>query len=123
MARIWMERADPTRHADFMSTHSIGGVPIHTPRDPLLRPYVLLVTVCGFTFQFHSQAQVNDAIAFFARAIHPSSRQPNVVLEHYWHPWSQRLPKGLTAHSKRVRILSALHKAIRSPGVHRLPVT
>lgn len=111
MARIWTERADPKVHTDYMSTYIYDGVPVRKPRDNLLRSKVLLVDVCRFTFQFHSPEQLDEAIRFFSRRIHPSRRRPGVTLEHYWHPWSQRLPRGLVAQSKRVRVLTALRTA------------
>lgn len=119
MARIWTEASDPTRHVDYMSDWSVGGHRMRSPRDNLLRPQVLIVEVCGFRFEFHSRAQLEEAMQFFSQAIQPSSMQPDVTLEHHWHPWSQRLPKGLTAASKRLRILVALQRALASKTIGR----
>ena len=110
MPRIWTELSDPNRHVDFMSDWSIGGRLVTLPSDNLKRRNVLLVEVCQFTFQFHSLEQLNEAIDFFSRTVHPSSRIGGVELEHYWQPWSQRLPKGMTSQSRRVRVLAALRK-------------
>jgi hypothetical protein len=118
--RIWTEVADPRKHADFMTTWSDGGVPVAAPRDNLLRRKVLLVEVCAFTFQFHTRQQLAEAVEFFSNPLHPSSRRPGIVFDHWWHPWSQRLPKGMTARARRLRVLAALRKALRSDGAAEL---
>lgn len=122
MPRIWTEQVDPKRHTDYMSDWSVGGRPVQVPRDNLLRRNVLLVEVCKFTFQFHSQEQLVQAIEFFSKSIHPSSRQSGMELEHYWHPWSQRLPKGMTSTSRRMRVLDALRKAAQGEAIKSVPV-
>lgn len=111
MAKIWTELSDPDRHVNYMDNWSVGGRSVQSPRDNLLRCRVLLVEVCSFTFQFHSRQQLEDALQFFSRSVHPTSRLPGITSEHYWHPWCHRLPKGFTAKSKRLRILAALQQA------------
>ena len=120
MARIWTETADPRKHVDFMGDWSMGGIPVRLARDNLLRHKVLFVEVCSFTFQFHSREQLVEAVEFFSRTIHPSSRKPGFIHEHYWHPWHQRLPKGMTARTRRLRVLAALEKAVRSESAAQL---
>jgi hypothetical protein len=117
MARIWTEIADPRRHVDYMSDWSAGGLPVRKRPHAFVSRRVLLVEVYAFTFQFHSMSQLNTAIEYFKKAHHPSSREPDVMLEHDWHPWYQRLPAGLNKHSKRVRILAALKRAL---AIHTL---
>ncbi|WP_161630639.1 hypothetical protein [Pseudoduganella violaceinigra] len=123
MPKIWTEIADPNRHTDFMSDWSIGGRRAAPPSDNLRRRNVLLIEVCQFTFQFHSLEQLNEAIDFFSKTVHPSSRISGVELEHYWQPWSQRLPKGMTSRSRRVRVLAALRKAASGVSVKCIPLT
>ncbi len=121
MPRIWTELADPLRHTDFMSDWTVGGRPIAAPADNLLRRHVLLVEVCQFTFQFHGQQQLSEAIEFFSKNTHPSSCEAGIQLEHYWQPWSQRLPKGMTSQSRRMRVLAALKKAAAGVAINNVP--
>lgn len=123
MPRIWTEIADSKRHVDYLSDWTVGGRSVGTPTDNLKRRKVLLVEVCQFTFQFHSQHQLKEAVEFFSKTIHPSGLERGVNLEHYWQPWSQRLPKGMTSRSRRVRVLAALQNAEAGVSVKCLPLT
>ena len=110
--RIWKEKADPKRHADFMSTSHVGGFPLEAQRDNLLESWVYFVTVEGFTFQFVKIEQIKEAKAYFSQKTHKSTITPGIHLEHYWQNWYERLPKGLTKNSKRQKILKALEQAL-----------
>ena len=112
MPKYWTEPLDPSKHVDFMRGYQApGGVLIDEPAGSRL---VYFVRVCGFTFQFQSIDQVDEALRRFERQTQPSSRAPNDGLEHYWHSWFDRLPSGLAAGSKRVRVISALKQARKS---------
>lgn len=110
MGKHWKEKADPTKHRDFMSTYQIGGVPIERS-EQLLQQQVYFVKECSFVFCFVNLNQLEEAIDFFSKKTHPARRAYNSGLEHHWQHWSTRLPKGLTANSKREKILKALRKA------------
>ena len=110
MARVWLELFDPKQHADFMSTSHIGGV-LPEKRNNLLPRKVLCVEVCSFTFQFLSEPQLQEAISYFSKKTHPSTREYNNGLEHYWQKWFERLPPGLVSNGKRQKVLAALQKA------------
>lgn len=111
MARIWKERFDPVKHADHMRTTHIGGSPVEPVRDRLIEREVYFVAVSGFTFQFHSFDQIDEALTYFRQRIHPTSRQPDVALEHYWQRWYERLPQWLFEEPKRLRVVAALERA------------
>ena len=112
MARWWREPLDVEKHRDLMSTTDIGGMQIEPLRDRLLERQIYFVEVSGFTFQFVSVEQIRAALAYFTERIHRSSRQPDVVLEHYWQSWYERLPQWLSEEPKRVKVISALLKAL-----------
>jgi hypothetical protein len=109
MARIWREQLDLERHRDFMAGADDGGRPI----DPLSSDgWVYCVRECSFTFQFATVDQIQQCRDYFAAKLHPARRKPGVSLEHYWQLWFERLPPGLLAESKRLRVLKALEKAL-----------
>jgi hypothetical protein len=114
VARWWFEPLDPERHRDFMSTCHIGGVPIEAPRDRLIQSRVFFVEAAGFTFQFASLEQLRATLEHFEQRVHPSSQRPSVELEHYWQRWFERLPQWLSEESRRVRVVSALSRALRT---------
>ena len=113
MARWWSEPLDLERHRDFMSTSHIGGMEFEPPRDRLIERRVYFVEAAGFTFQFASLAQLRAALAYFGERVHPSSRRPGVALEHYWQQWFERLPQWLSEEPRRVRVVSALSRALQ----------
>ena len=110
MARVWIELFNPKSHADFISTSHVGGI-LPEQRDNLLPRQVLCVEVCSFTFQFLSEPQLQEAISYFSKKTHPSTREYNDGLEHYWQKWFERLPPGLVSNGKRQKVLAALQKA------------
>lgn len=99
-----------------MRTSHVGGFPPEPSRDRLIERLDYFVEVCGFTFQFHSLEQVERALARFGRKLHPTSAQPGVTLEHYWQRWYERLPQWSLEEPKRVRVVSALSRALRHFG-------
>jgi hypothetical protein len=115
MSRHWIERLDPTRHADQMTIH-VRGFPVDPPRDGLIEKWVYFVEVASFTFQFQSVDQLRQCLDFFKQKIHPTSRQPEVDLEHYWQRWFEKLPQWLFEESKRVKVITALERAATDFG-------
>jgi hypothetical protein len=109
MVKFWTEPLDPERHNDLMA----GFVPDGgaATDEPAGSRSVYIVRECGFTFQFQSLSQLDEALRYFNAKVHPSSRVPNDGLEHWFHRWFERLPAGLTASSKRERIVKALQRA------------
>ena len=109
MSKHWKETADPEKHVDYMSTAHAGGVALKSSPEKDT-PYVYFVRVDGFTFRFVTLAQLEMAVAYFSDNP-PTSRADNNGLEHFWQRWYERLPKGMTRKSKRLKVLKALKKA------------
>ncbi len=113
MARHWKEKLDPNKHRDLMRGHQdAGGLPVDAPRDNLLQEWAYFVDVAGFTFQFVSTDQICEALRYFEVKIHPSTKEYNNGLEHYWQPWFCRLPPGIKSEAKRVKVVKALKAAL-----------
>ncbi|MEX0653296.1 MAG: hypothetical protein WD534_10225 [Phycisphaeraceae bacterium] len=112
MSRHWRERCDPDRHVDYMSTVHLGGFPRKAAADPLIERWAYFVEVASFTFEFQSLEQIETCLAFFREKLHPSSRLPNVRLEHYWQRWYERLPSRLFKQSQRQKVIAALERAL-----------
>ncbi len=114
MSKIWREKADPTKHSDFMSTYMEGGVPIQKSKDNLIEKWVYFASVCNFTFQFASIKQVKECKAYFESKVHPSTCNNNLPpYEHHWHPWYCKLPKGINKEVKRQKILKVLDQLLK----------
>jgi hypothetical protein len=96
-----------------MSTTWLGGIPAKPPSDPLVERWAYFVDVCSFTFQFRSIDQLRKCLQFFEQPIRPTSRLPNVTLEHYWQRWHERLPQWLFSEPKRQKVVRALERAVR----------
>ncbi|NQZ59834.1 MAG: hypothetical protein HRT88_20475 [Lentisphaeraceae bacterium] len=109
--KIWKEKLDPSKHKDYMSTNSLGGDPVKAPKDNLIEAWVYFVKECGFTFQFISLEQIEECIDYFSTKTHPSTKEYNNGLEHYWQKWYERLPSGLTKNGKREKVLKTLTEA------------
>ena len=112
MARLWTEPLDLARHRDLMSTNHIGGIECTIPLDRLIEQKVYFIEAAGFTFQFTSLAQIQEALEFFEKRIHPSSRQADIVLEHYWQRWYERLPQWLFKEPRRLKVVAAMTRAL-----------
>ena len=109
--QVWKERLDPNKHIDFMTSSWIGGIEAKKSKNNLLSEWVYFVKECGFTFQFVSLEQLDECIEYFSREILPNTIKPEIYLERYWQKWYERLPKGLVAKKKRIKMLKALKKA------------
>ena len=109
MAKHWKEPVDPERHRDFMSTSSVGGIPVNPKKTD---GFVYFVRECGFTFQFANLSQLETALAYFAERLHAPTRAWNNGLEHFWQKWFERLPAGLNGGPKREKIQKALALAL-----------
>src|SRR5262249_20872239 len=87
-------------------------------RAPTLIPYrVCLVTVCGFTFEFHSVTQLQVCLDYYSREHHPSSRLPVSSGDYGGHhtetPRSfEQLPQYLLELPKRDKVVAALKQAL-----------
>lgn len=110
MSKHWKEKADADKHVDYMSTYHVGGININFEGNKT-GEWVYFVRVGSFTFQFVNLEQLDDMIEYVSQKVHPSTKAPNNGLEHYWHSWQERLPKGLLKGPRRDRILTALLKA------------
>ncbi|OUS29455.1 hypothetical protein A9Q99_10200 [Gammaproteobacteria bacterium 45_16_T64] len=116
MSKVWREIADPKKHVDFMSTRNEGGIPIVASRDNLIEKWVYFANVCDFTFQFSSLDQVVECKEYFSNSVHPSTKERGHDLEHYWHPWYAKLPKGINKGSKREKVIKSLNEIIGKWG-------
>ena len=94
-----------------MRSSWVGGLYPKSPQDNLIESWVYFVNVCSFTFQFQSLDQLEQCLRYFSQKIHPSSRLPDVELEHYWQRWYERLPIWLSEEPKRQKVIKALQKA------------
>ena len=83
-----------------------------------LAPYkVCVVDVCAFRFVFHSVMQVELCLEYYSRKIHSTSRLPvytqNLGGDHWeMQRWFERLPMFLLEGPKRLKVVSALKRAI-----------
>ncbi|KZZ44150.1 hypothetical protein A3759_12310 [Thalassolituus sp. HI0120] len=116
MSKVWREIADPKKHIDYMSTRNEGGVPVEASRDNLIEKWVYFADVCNFTFQFASIDQVQECKEYFSKSVHPSTREEGHDLEHYWHPWYSKLPKGINKGVKREKVIKALNNILSKWG-------
>ncbi|WP_068217471.1 hypothetical protein [Lewinella sp. 4G2] len=107
MAQIWKEKFDFKNHKDFMSSYELGGSEICESRKI---SFIYFVKVVGETFQFVDIDQVKMMKDYLSLEIFPSTRKYNNGLEHHWHSWQERLPKGIHKKSKKDRIMKALNK-------------
>jgi hypothetical protein len=99
-----------------MMTCDVGGAPVDGPRDRLIEKWVYFVEVASFTFQFQSLDQLRLCLKFFEQKVHPSSRRPEIYLEHYWQRWFERLPQWLFEEAKRAKVITALERAAKDFG-------
>ena len=116
MSRIWREIADPSKHRDFMSTRNEGGNAVKASRDNLIEKWVYFADVSNFTFQFSDINQDVECRDYFTKTIHASTKEKGHDLEHYWHPWYSRLPKGINKGVRRVKVLKALNEILNKWG-------
>jgi hypothetical protein len=113
MPKHWKEKLEQSKHRDFMRGYQDpGGLHVDVPRDNLLHAWAYFVEVVGFTFVFVSVDQIREALRYFEEKTHPSTKEYNNGLEHYWQPWYCRLPPGIKAESKRTKVVKALKSAL-----------
>ncbi|SRR6266446_797471 len=118
MARIWKEPYDRAKHRNRM--RGVEGVARDHYRAPtIVDADVYFVRVCSFTFEFHSIAQIEMTLAYYARKIQPSSRADISNLcpgfEH-WEAqrWFEQLPLYLREEPKRLKVVAGLQEAIKT---------
>jgi hypothetical protein len=99
-----------------MSTRNEGGIPVEASRDNLIEKWVYFADVCNITFQFASIEQVQECKSYFSTPVQASTKETGHELEHYWHPWYSKLPKGINKRSKREKVLKALDKILNNWG-------
>jgi hypothetical protein len=118
MATITIENYDPLRHRNPMSYIDDAQHERHL-RAPTIVPYkVCLVTVCGFTFTFHSMRQLRVCRDYYLAEHHASSRLPvyteNLGGDHWeTQRWFEKLPQYLLEKPKRKEVLAALDRAAK----------
>ena len=117
MARVSIEDFDSRQHGNPMAY--VDNVQAkRSVRAPTLIPYkVCLVTVCGFTFVFHSIQQLQACLDYYGREHQPTSRLPvysgNYGGDHgETQRWFERLPQYLLESPKRAKVVSALKQAL-----------
>lgn len=116
MSKVWREIADPKKHPDHMRTRNEGGVPVAASRDNLIEKWVYFADVCNFTFQFASLSQEQGCKMYFSKSVHPSTKEDGHNLEHYWHSWYSKLPKGINKAVKREKVIKALDQILDNWG-------
>ena len=97
-------------------------------RAPTLEPHqVAFVRVAGFTFEFHSVAQIHACLRDYATRHQPSSRLP-VESGDYGgdqsetQRWFERLPLFLREEPKRLQVVAALEEALRQVATGKIVV-
>lgn len=122
MSRIWKEprkRIVPGSSDEVFCPMYRGAPPADISPDPILIPeWVYCVYVCGFTFKFWSIAQIQAALDFYSKKIHPSSRLDDSSGYFWCHHrevqrWYERLPLYLRKEGKRQRVVKALEQALQ----------
>jgi hypothetical protein len=90
-------------------------MPVDQTRDAKLLPrYVFFVEVAGFTFEFHSLAQVRVALEYFSQKVRPSSRIPFPGGMDHWEAQRcyDQIPMRLLKEPRRVEVVNALTAAL-----------
>jgi hypothetical protein len=121
MARIWKEQFDSTKHSGLSDALPDASAPIrrHWTAPTLIPHEVVFVYVCSFTFRFDSREQLERTLQFYEAKILPSTREPQAV----WglrggdhgeaERWFEKLPLFLREEPKRVKVVKALHDALK----------
>jgi len=116
MARIKIENYNQLRHQDPMFNFRDPQRSRHY-KAPTLNDYkVCLVSVCSFTFVFHSLEQLAMCLDYYRREHQPSSRLPVYSGnyggdQHETQRWYDRLPQFLLEKPKRLKVVKALEQA------------
>jgi hypothetical protein len=116
MARITIEEYDPMRHGNPMWYIDDAQRERHQRSPTLISYKVCLVSVCGFTFIFHSLLQLRLCLEYYLLEHQPSSRLP--VYDGSLggdrcetQRWFEKLPQYLLEKPKRSKVVAALKKA------------
>ena len=131
MAKIWSEPFDWQRHHDPMNNG--WGAPhpeqrSRHQRSPSLESHhVAFVRVAGFTFEFHSVAQIQTCLSYYAAKHQPTSRLPVSTGDYgggqsETQRWFERLPLFLREEPKRVRVVAALEEALRQAAAGKITI-
>jgi hypothetical protein len=118
MPQVKIEAYDPLKHPNPMWYIDDAQSKRHW-RAPSLSEYkVCLVTVCSFTFIFHSTEQLALCLDYYRREHQPSSKLPvyteNLGGDHSeMQRWFEKLPQYLLEKSKRMKVVKALERAMR----------
>lgn len=117
MARWWVERYDPEKHANKMKG-VVDGVYTYSfdesPADNLIDKDVIFVHVAGFTFQFLALRHLELAAEYFSQPRKGSSRiEGGIDGADHWEVqrWFERLPKGIERKERRAEVAKALMQA------------
>jgi len=116
MPQIKIEPYDQRKHPNPMS-YLDDAQQLRHSRAPSLSDYqICLVTVCSFTFIFHSTEKLALCLEYYRREHQPSSRLPvytqNLGGDHdETQRWFERLPQYLLEKPKRLKVIKALEKA------------
>lgn len=127
MARFWkepytFERAAALGIRDYEDAPVLGVNPAAVS-DPTFRAWprwIYYVEVCRFTFAFFSHDMIREYLGFYSRKVLPSSRfydppyskgRPPAVNDK-GQTMFERLPLRLRQESKRVRVVTALERAL-----------
>jgi hypothetical protein len=118
MPQIKIEPYDQQKHPNPMWYIDDAQSKQHWKAPSLSDYKVCLVTVCSFTFIFHSIEQVALCLDYYRREHQPSSRLPvyteNLGGDHWeTQRWFEKLPQYLLEKPKRMRVVKALEKAMQ----------
>ncbi len=118
MPQIKIEPYDQLKHPNPMWYVDDAQAKQHWKAPSLSDYKVCLVTVCSFTFIFHSVAQLTLCLDYYRREHQPSSRLPvyteNLGGDHWeTQRWFEKLPQFLLEKPKRTKVIKALEKAVR----------
>jgi hypothetical protein len=120
MARIWKEDFDGLKHGGLpdASPDVVKSLRMHSSNPTLNSHHVVCVSVCSFTFRFHTKKQLERVLEYYEQKIVPSSREPESVwgLRGGDHSeaerWFERLPMFLREESKRLKVVKTLRNTL-----------
>lgn len=105
VARIIIEDFDASRHGNPMWYIDDAQGERYQRAPTIVRYKVCLVNVCGFTFIFHSLAQLRLCLEYYSQERQPLTRLPV-------HRWFEKLPLYLLEKPKRAKVVAALKRAL-----------
>jgi hypothetical protein len=112
MSRIWSEHFDWTKHQNQMPEVE-RFVPEQNRAPTLIPRLIYFVSVCSFTFEFHSIKQIQTCLDYYSRKIQPSSREKIGAADHWeCQRWFERAPLFLREERKRQQVVKALEQAL-----------